>query len=100
MPEIGDLAYGTKTAGVETLLKEIQHKLIDTVSGNASDITNIKNACDENWAGTSKERFLTNLEKDVKLLQDSLNQMYHALEAEINAASAAIMDFDQNLIEN
>ena len=98
MPAIGDLGYGTSKSGVEGLLEEIRSNLITKVSENASDTSKIKTACDENWSGTSKERFVANLDKDVALLQDSLNQMYAALVAEINATSAAIMDFDQNLI--
>lgn len=99
MPTISTLGYGTSSKGVQSLLDEIRSDLIDTVSNNAGDISTIETACNENWEGTSKEVFLSNLKKDVKMLQEGLDQMYNALGKEINAASAAILDFDQNLIQ-
>ena len=100
MPTIGDLSHGTSTTGVSEFLKEIESKLVGTVATNAEDIAGLESACNENWEGKSKERFLENLKSDVKLLRDSLNQMYEALEVEIYAAANAIIDFDKNLIEN
>ena len=98
MSTISDLGYGTSREGVTVLLEDIKSNLITTVAENAADISKIEAACNENWVGHSKDVFLNNLRKDVTVLQDGLNQMYNALVTEINAASAAIMDFDQKLI--
>lgn len=99
MPTISDLGYGTSKEGVNALLDDIKSNLITKVADNAADISKIETACNENWSGTSKENFINNLKKDVAILQEGLNQMYGALVAEINAASSAVLDFDQNLIK-
>lgn len=91
-------SYGTSKAGVEALLDEIRSTIIQEVAEKCTDIEGIRTACTENWHGTSCERFLTNLSKDTATLKTSLETLYSALVSEINAASSAILDFDQNLI--
>lgn len=91
-------SYGTSKAGVDALLEEIRGTIIQEVAEKCTDIEGIKTACNENWHGTSCERFLINLSKDTETLKTSLENLYNALVAEINAASSAILDFDQNLI--
>ena len=68
------------------------------VAEQCTDIKEIETSCRENWHGTSCDRFLENLKKDTEVLKESLNALYVALANEVNATSSAILDFDQNLI--
>lgn len=92
-------SYGTSKAGVEDLLEEIKGTIINEVAEKCTDIEGIKTVCRENWHGTSCERFLTNLSKDTDTLKNSLETLYNALVSEIVSAAKAILDFDQNLID-
>ena len=93
-----DANYGVSKQGVENLLEAIRGELITKVAEQCTDIKEIETSCRENWHGTSCDRFLENLKKDTEVLKESLNTLYVALANEVNAASRAILDFDQNLI--
>ena len=90
--------YGTSKAGVDQLLEAIKREMITKVADKCVETNEIVTACQQNWHGTSCDNFLNNLNKDTQVLQESLYALYNALAGEINAASSAILDFDQNLI--
>lgn len=95
----GGMLYGASEGGVAQLLEDIKAELITKVSEQAADISGIESACNNNWQGTAKERFINNLKKDVADLQEGLNGAYKTLDTELTAVSAAVHDFDQYLID-
>lgn len=92
--------YGVSKQGVYNLLLDIKGELITKVANECKNIDEIKKACEENWHGTSCDNFIMNLIKDTGKLEESLNELYNALGTEVISVAKAMLDFDQNLIEN
>lgn len=96
MADFNSMQYGTSKSGVNSLHESIP---IEPLTEQILDISTIKEACNNNWEGVSKDKFLAALENDVNMLEKNIIHLYRLLDREISAVYFAYDKFDQNLIE-
>ena len=95
-----DFEYGFDAQGIENLLAEIKGCVITQAAGHAtSELSIIRNRCDQIWEGQSKETFLAQLSKDAYKFSDALTSLYAAFEKEIVNAGFNFDNFDKNLFK-
>lgn len=100
MPTIGDLEYGYNTEGVEAFIEAIKANALNKASEAVKNISKIKEACENNWEGKSRENFVHNLEQDSQYVADQFERLYGILVKEINQISVAMQNKDGELIKS
>lgn len=100
MPTIGDLEYGYNTEGVEAFIEAIKANALQKAGEAVKNISKIKEACENNWEGKSRENFVHNLEQDSQYVADQFERLYGILVKEINQISVAMQNKDGELIKS
>jgi uncharacterized protein YukE len=101
MNSASDFEYGYAGGGIETLLEEVKGIVLSQTGEAAKGelLDPIIRACESNWQGKSRERYVANLKADAETFYNALNQLYTAFESEIRNAGMAYKNFDDGLIE-
>ena len=100
MAGIGEFAYGFDANGVDQYLDNIKADYLLKAKEALSDIDVIKNICENNWEGQSRDAFLFNLRADEKHVENQLDILYDILVKEVNAIKDAMAEKDATLIES
>lgn len=100
MPTIGDLEYGYNTEGVEAFIEAIKAQALNEASEAVKNISKIREACENNWEGKSRENFIHNLEQDSQYVADQFERLYGILVKEINQISVVMQNKDGELIKS
>ena len=96
---IDSMEYGFDSREFQTYLNTIQ----DIVLKDMADVLNngyndIKTACNDNWAGTAKENFITNLGKDIDKIKVLYTELYSRLEGVLKDTQGSMSEMDKQLI--
>ena len=96
---IDSMEYGFDSRTFQTYLNTIQaivlHDMADVLNTGYNDI---KTACNDNWAGTAKENFITNLGKDIDKIKVLYTELYSRLEGVLKDTQGSMAEMDKQLI--
>jgi len=99
MPNIDALKYGYDAGGLTSYLEDIKTKSLQNAKTAVENTKGIKGVCEAEWEGHARENFVTNLDNDAKHVSQQFQTLYEILEAEVNAAQAAMANKDEELIK-
>ncbi len=96
---IDSMEYGFDSRAFQTYLNTIQaivlKDMADVLNNGYNDI---KTACNDNWAGTAKENFITNLGKDIDKIKVLYTELYSRLEGVLKDTQGSMSEMDKQLI--
>lgn len=99
MPTIEEMTYGYSTAGVEKYIEEIKTSSLNKAIEALDNTEDLIAAIDNEWLGTAREGYITQLNADKEHVKTQLNTLVSNLESEINSLNAAMANFDEGLIK-
>ncbi len=97
MPTIQEMSHGFDEQGVANYIEELRAVVLEQAAEQIRDISSIEKACNENWEGEAKDRFLEQLYNSSNHTADQFENLYQILVSEIAAIQQSMSDFDQNL---
>lgn len=96
---IDSIEFGFDSGTFQTYLDKIQaivlQDMADVLNNGYNDI---KTACNDNWAGTAKENFITNLGKDIDKIKVLYTELYSRLEGVLKDTQGSMAEMDKQLI--
>ena len=96
---IGSMEYGFDSRTFQAYLRTIQAVVLqDMADVLDKGFTDIKTACNDNWAGTAKENFITNLGKDIDKIKALYDELYSRLEGVLKDTQGSMAEMDKQLI--
>lgn len=100
MPTIQEMSHGFDMVGIEDYLEELRAIVLSTAAEQVRDISGIEAACEENWSGTAKDRYLEELRKTANHTAEQFENLYNILVSEVAAIGNSMDSFDKNLFNN
>ena len=100
MPTIQEMSHGFDVVGIQDYLDELRAIVLSTAAEQVRDISGIEAACEENWSGQAKDKYIEQLRKTANHTAEQLENLYSILVSEVIAILSSMDNFDRNLFNN
>ena len=95
-----ELKYGFKPGKIDEYLGEsgLKGRLTNVKDAFTNAATTIETACNTNWSGNAKDKFVQALKNDVSNINARLDGLYTVMDQEIHAIAGEMAAKDKELI--
>lgn len=90
-------SYGVSRAGVENYVSELNSIVTTAVSNAILDTSVVRESVLRGWHGASADSFLTSLDKNAEVLNETINSLTTVFTNEMDNIVQALSDMDNNL---
>lgn len=100
MPTIREMSHGFDVQGIGDYVQQLKAIVLTQAAEQIRDTSTIETACNSNWSGTAKDKYIEQLRKTATHTADQLENLYTILVSEINAILSSMDSFDRNLFKD
>lgn len=95
---IDTVDHGISRMGAQAFKQKIHQEAIVNTKSQLGRIGGITSALEAGWQGQAELNFVTNLQNNVKKVQDTLDQLDAALSAEFDNIMTAMVNADNEMV--
>lgn len=91
--------HGVNITGMQSYISDVNSIVLNNVASKIRATDEVASAVRAGWHGNAPEQFIANLDKAKEQMVQTLNELQHTFETELNGIQSAILDMDANLVD-